>query len=260
VDFVTIDGVVTAQPILSGKSKEITSYHDIPTDKRGCPVIYEQPVADAPKGLYKIGYDPIRQDEGSSLAAICVYKGVHIGTQFHSILVAEYIGRKESADDIDRVAEYFADYYNTTIMYENEVTGVKNYFRRIKRLGLLAAQPDSVISKNVKKSKVARIYGCHMNVQLKDAGERYVKDWLLTILDYDENANPVRVIDRIYSIRLLEELISYHRKGNFDLVSSLFMCMFQVQEEELGKEYNTKKENKNAKKLLGMIDKMHRKT
>jgi hypothetical protein len=259
VDLLYEDGKITAKPILDGSKEPITSYHHIPTNKRGCPVIYEHPVPNAPKGLYKIGYDPIRQEEGTSLASICVYKGVHIGTVYHSILVAEYIGRYEDPDDIDRIAEMFADLYSTTIMYENEVTGVKNYFRRIKRLNLLAIQPDAVISKNVKHSRVARVYGCHMNVQLKDAGERYVKSWLLTVLDYDENGNPIRVIDRIFSIRLLEELISYNRKGNFDLVSSLFMCMFQVQEEVLGKEYNEKKENNNVKMLLEMVNDMYKK-
>jgi hypothetical protein len=259
VDLLYEDGKITAKPILDGSKEPITSYHHIPTNKRGCPVIYEHPVPNAPKGLYKIGYDPLRQEEGTSLASICVYKGVHIGTVYHSILVAEYIGRYEDPDDIDRIAEMFADLYSTTIMYENEVTGVKNYFRRIKRLNLLAIQPDAVISKNVKNSRVARVYGCHMNVQLKDAGERYVKSWLLTVLDYDENGNPIRVIDRIFSIRLLEELISYNRKGNFDLVSSLFMCMFQVQEEVLGKEYNEKKENNNVKMLLEMVNDMYKK-
>lgn len=259
IKFVREDGELRGVPILDGKTEPITSLYNLPTDKRGCPVIYEYPVPNAPKGLYKIGYDPIRQDEGSSLAAICVYKGVHIGTQYHSILVAEYVGRLESADDIDRVSAYFAEFYNTQTMHENEVTGVKNFYRRNKLLHLLAAQPDEVISKNVKKSKVARVYGCHMTPQLKDAGERYVKEWLLTVLDYDENGNPVRVIDRIYSIRLLEELIAYNRKGNFDLVSSLFMCMFQVQEESLGKKHDEKDENKNAKKLLAMIDNMYKK-
>jgi hypothetical protein len=97
-----------------------------------------------------------------------------------------------------------------------------------------------------------------MNTQLKDAGERYVKTWLLTVLDYDEHGGIIRVIDKIYSVRLLEELINYNRKGNFDLVSSLFMCMFQVQEETLGKEYSEKKENKNINNLLDMMNDMYK--
>ena len=253
------EGKISAKPILDKSVEPITSYKDLPLDLRGCPVIYEQPINDPPRGLYKIGYDPIDQESGTSLAGIIVYKSVHFGTITHDIIVAEYIGRYEDPDDIDRVAEMFADLYNTTIMHENMVTGVKNYFRRIKRLNLLAVQPDAVISKNVKNSKVARVYGCHMNVQMKDAGERYIKVWLLTVLDYDENGNPIRVIDKIYSIRLLEELISYNRKGNFDLVSSLFMCMFQVQEEQLGKVHNEKKINPKYEQLLKLTSNMYKK-
>lgn len=253
------EGRVVADPVLNGKIEPITSLNNLPKDKRGCFVVYEQPVPNAPRGLYKIGYDPVRQDEGTSFAGIIVYKGVHIGTQYHSIPVAEYVGRLESADDIDRLSCIIADYYNTQVMHENEVTGVKNWYRRAKRLDALAHQPDAVISKNIKKSKVARVYGCHMSPQLKDAGERYVKEWLLTILDYDEHGSPVRVIDRIYSIRLLQELINYNRKGNFDLVSALFMCMFQVQEEAIGKKYEKGSNNKNAEKLVAMMEKMYKK-
>ena len=250
-----VDGKITATPILDGTAKPIISFKDIPLDIQGCPIIYEFP-ADPPAGLYKIGYDPIRQEHGTSLAGIIVYKGTQVGSYTHDIPVAEYVGRYDDPDDIDRVAEMFADLFNTKVMYENEVTGVKNYFRRIKRLSLLALQPDTVISKNIKKSKVARVYGCHMNEQLKDAGERYVKSWLLTVLDYDENDNPVRVIDRIYSIRLLEELISYYRKGNFDLVSALFMCMFQVQEEVLGKEYGEGEDTPKSRKYRQLMEMM----
>ncbi|MDB4286362.1 hypothetical protein N9933_03585, partial [bacterium] len=250
---------VRAIPILDGKVTPITSLTNIPLDKRGTPIIYEAPVVNAPRGLYKIGYDPVRQEFGTSLAAICVYKSVHAHSKYHSTIVAEYVGRHEDPEDIDRIAELLAEYYNTKIMYENEVTGVKNYFRRIKKLHLLAEQPDAVISKNIKNSRVARVYGCHMNLQLKDAAERYTKIWLLTILDYDENGDPITVIDRIYSERLLEELIGYHRKGNFDLLSSIYMCMFQVQEESLGKEYKDKNINPVARDLLAMIDSMYKK-
>lgn len=258
VEFYREEGIVKAKPILSGKANPIISLNHVSSDISGCPIIYEYPVLNAPKFLYKIGYDPVRQDKGTSLASIVVYKGIHIGSMYYNIIVAEYIGRKDSADDIDMIAEYFADFYNTQIMYENEVTSVKNYFRRIKRLNLLALQPDAVISKNVKNSKVARVYGCHMTTQLKSAAERYVKDWFTCILDYDENGNPIRGLERIYSIRLLEEAISYNRDGNFDYMSALFMCMFQVEEEGFKKEYTEKEKINVSKELSTIMNQMYK--
>lgn len=251
---------VVAKPILDGSVTPITSYYNIPDDTRGCVVMYEPVVPNAPKGLYKIGYDPVRQDSGTSLSAIIVYKGVYNNVQNHDIIVAEYVGRTELAEDADRVAEMLAEYYNTTVMHENEVSSVKNYFRRIKKLHLLAMQPDAVISKSINHSKVSRIYGCHMVQQLKDAAERYVQEWLLKIIDYDENNNPIRCLDKIYSQRLLEELSLYNRNGNFDLVSALFMCIFQVQEDELDKEYGAVKENNRIVELKNMISNMYKNT
>lgn len=260
VSFAKENNKVIAKPILSGKVTPISSYKESYRDIRGTPVIYEYPIPNAPKGLYKIGYDPIRQEQGTSLAGIIVYKSFMKGSYTKNNIVAEYIGRYSDPDEIDRLASLFAQFYNTQIMHENEVTSVKNYFRRNKTLHLLAHQPDAVISKNIKNSKVTRVYGCHMTSQLKDAGERYVKQWLLEVIDYDEEGNPVRNIDKIYSKRLLEELISYYRKGNFDLVSALFMCMFQVQEEELEKDYSAEnKTSKKIKKLVNLSNIMYRK-
>jgi hypothetical protein len=113
-------------------------------------VIYEYPVDNPPKGLYKIGYDPVRQDQGTSLNSIIVYKGDSDFSFKNNIIVAEYVGRPQEADDVNRIASMLGELYNAEIMYENEVTHVKNYFRRTKRLNQLALQPDTVISKNVK--------------------------------------------------------------------------------------------------------------
>ena len=249
------EGRIVARPDLEGKLKPIYNYKVKQDDISGCPVIYEYPVDNAPKGLYKIGFDPYQQDEGSSLAAIYVYKSVHSGTYSKNIIVAEYVGRPQEADDVSRIASMLADLYNAEIMHENEVSHVKNYFRRIKRLDQLAVQPDTVISKNVKASKVARVYGMHMNEQLKDAGEKYIKDWLLQVRDYDENGNAILNLETIYSIGLLEELILYNRKGNFDRVMAFMQVMFQCQEEELGKDYSTA-ENKKIKSVMAALDKM----
>lgn len=249
------EGKVVARPDLEGKLKPIYNYKVKQDDISGCPIIYEYSVDNAPKGLYKIGFDPYQQDEGSSLAAIYVYKSIHSGTYSKNIIVAEYVGRPQEADDVSRIASMLADLYNAEIMHENEVSHVKNYFRRIKRLDQLAVQPDAVISKNVKASKVARVYGMHMNEQLKDAGEKYIKDWLLQVRDYDENGNAILNLETIYSIGLLEELILYNRKGNFDRVMAFMQVMFQCQEEELGKDYSTS-ENKKVKSVMAALDRM----
>ena len=249
------EGKVIVKPDLENKLKPIYTYKVKQDDISGCPIIFEYPVPNPPKGLYKIGFDPYQQDEGTSLAAIYVYKSIHSGTYSKNIIVAEYVGRPQEADDVSRIASMLADLYNAEIMHENEVSHVKNYFRRIKRLDQLALQPDTVISKNVKASKVSRIYGMHMNEQLKDAGEKYIKDWLLQVRDYDENGNAILNLETIYSIGLLEELIQYNRKGNFDRVMAFMQVMFQCQEEELGKDYSSS-ENKKIKSVMAALDKM----
>lgn len=252
-----VDGKVQARPDLKKELVPIVDYKPKVENLQGCPMIYEYPINNPPRGLYKIGYDPYRQDlsSGVSLAAIYVYKSTHIGSYYNNVIVAEYVGRPSEADDVNRVASMLAELYNAEIMHENEVTHVKNYFRRIKRLNQLAAQPDAVISKNVKNSTVARVYGIHMVDQLKDAGEKYIKDWLLEVRDYDEHGNPILNLETIYSIGLLEELIQYNRKGNFDRVMGLMMCMFQVQEEELGKEYSESKGSK-AQEIVEALDRL----
>lgn len=251
-----------ADPIMDGSANPIYRRKPETISMHGCPIIYEYPI-DYPvfDGPYKIGYDPYRQDIGTSLSSIIVYKSVVFGQYTKKIIVAEYVGRPSSADDVNYIAYLFARLYNTKVMHENEVTHVKDYFRRRKWFKYLAHQPDQVISKNVKASKVARIWGCHMITQLKDAGEKYIKDWLEEVHDTDEFGGQIRTIDRIYSPGLLEELIAYNRKGNFDRVMALMQVMFQEQEDILGKVYEENNSQKNNKvtQLMEMKDMMYSK-
>lgn len=240
---------VTTEPDMKNVLQPIREYKFKGPDL-GAVVIYEQPIPNTPRGLYKIGYDPVRQDTGTSLSAIIVYKGYSKDSNTKNKVVAEYIGRTETPDDAHYIAELLAELYNTQVMYENEVPDVKTYFLRRKKLHLLALQPDGVIKKNVKHSTVNRVYGCHMNGPLKDAAEKYTKEWLLQIDDYDETEQPIRTLDKIDSTRLLEELIMYERKGNYDLLSALFMCLIQLNEEYLDKDYKESVAERNAKKLI----------
>jgi len=246
------EGKIIARPDLQDKLQPLWDYKPKIADIKGCVVIFEGPISDPPRGLYKIGYDPYRQDQsgGTSLGAFYVYKGNHKFSYTRDTIVANYVGRPNTTDDFNRLAAMIAEFYNAEIMHENEVTSVKSYFMNHKLLHLLAVQPNAVISKNVKNSKVARIYGIHMNKQLKDAGEKYIKRWLLTERDIDENGNKILNLETIYDTGLLEELINYNRKGNFDRVMAFMMLMFQIEEEELDKEYGDEI-NGNLSDLLG---------
>lgn len=248
---------VHAKPDLLNEVDPIWKYKPNNKSLAGGVVIYEYPMTSAPKGLYKIGYDPYRQQQANSstsLASIYVYKSTHRFSFSRETIVAQYVGRPYDPDDVNRIAEMLAELYNTEIMYENEVTHVKSYFTRIKKLHLLAAQPDTVISKSIANSDVARIYGIHMPDKIKDAGEKYIKQWLLTERDIDEHGNKLYNLDFINDPGLLEELISYNRKGNFDRVMAFMMVMFQCQEEELGKVHGEEKSNQNYQDLLTLME------
>lgn len=214
-------GKIIARPDLENKLQPLWDYNPKTTNLDGAVVIYEYPMTNAPKGLYKIGFDPYRQAQSASssqpsLAAIYVYKAHHKFTYTRNQIVASYIGRPYDPDTVNRICEMLCELYNAEVMHENEVTHVKGYFEKRKKLNLLAAQPDAVISKAVNNSKVARIYGIHMNDKIKDAGEKYIKAWLLEERDVDENGSMILNLETIYDPGLLEELIKYNRKGNFD--------------------------------------------
>jgi hypothetical protein len=228
-------------------------------DLAGSPVIYEYPVPNSPKGLYKIGYDPYQQDQGTSLAAVYVYKSNAMFSYTRDVLVASYVGRMKTADDTNRIVEMLAELYGAEIMHENMIRDVKSYFEKRKKLHLLAAQPDAVISKTIKNSKVARIYGIHMNDMLKDAGAKYIKQWLLKERDVDENGNKILNLDTICDPGLLEELISFNRKGNFDRVMAFMMVMFQLEEDGEKKYDQDTGKSKAAQTLLNSFKNWYKK-
>lgn len=256
-------GKIKAKLDLENKLQPLWDYTPKTNTLDGSVIIYEFPEDSPPKGLYKIGFDPYRQDQSNSsgkpsLASIYVYKGTQTFSYSRDQIVAQFVGRPYSPDTVNRICEMLCELYNAEVMHENEVTHVKAYFEKRKKLHLLAAQPDAVISKNIQNSKVARIYGIHMNDKLKDAGEKYIKQWLLEERDVDENGNVILNLETIVDPGLLEELILYNRKGNFDRVMSFMMVMFQIQEEEEGKVYGKQTVNENAQDILNLISQMGR--
>lgn len=218
-------------------------------DPTGSIVIWEHPVPDAPIGLYILGVDPYDHDQSgtNSLGSTFVYKRFQSFENYYDIIVAEYTGRPQTAEEYYENLRKLAIYYNGRIMYENERKGLFPYFTAKHCDYLLADQPD-IISDIVGNSKVQRKKGCHMNKQIKQWGEGLIKDWL-----NEEQAPGKKNLHNILSEPLLEELISYNDTGNFDRVMALMQVMIYREQLYNVKVKEKKKENKNRILFEGPI-------
>ena len=224
------NGLVKA---IEKKSGDITNYPLKKGDKpHGSVVIWEYPVKDPPLGLYIGGCDPYDHDDSftNSLGSTFIFKRVRAGEAWTDVIVAEYSGRPDTAEEYYENVRKLLTFYNARLLFENERKGIYPYFTNKHCDYLLADQPDKIISEVFKDSKVQRRKGCHMTKQIRAYGEGLILEWLL---DEYEPGHPN--VERVYSEPLIEELIQNDGVRNVDRVIAL--CMVMIYREEL---YQTK--------------------
>lgn len=210
-------------------SGDITNYPLKKGDKpHGSVVIWEYPVKDPPLGLYIGGCDPYDHDDSftNSLGSTFIFKRVRAGEAWTDVIVAEYSGRPDTAEEYYENVRKLLTFYNARLLFENERKGIYPYFTNKHCDYLLADQPDKIISEVFKDSKVQRRKGCHMTKQIRTYGEGLILEWLL---DEFEEGHPN--VERVYSEPLIEELIENDGVRNVDRVIAL--CMVMIYREEL---------------------------
>lgn len=208
---------------------DITNYPLKKGDKpHGSVVIWEYPVKDPPLGLYIGGCDPYDHDDSftNSLGSTFIFKRVRAGEAWTDVIVAEYSGRPDTAEEYYENVRKLLTFYNARLLFENERKGIYPYFTNKHCDYLLANQPDKIISEVFKDSKVQRRKGCHMTKQIRAYGEGLILEWLL---DEFEEGHPN--VERVYSEPLIEELIENDGVRNVDRVIAL--CMVMIYREEL---------------------------
>ena len=211
------------------KTGDITVYPLKKDDKpEGSVVIWEYPINDPPFGLYIAGCDPYDHDESftNSLGSTFVFKRVRAGEAWNDVIVAEYTGRPDTAEEYYENVRKLLMFYNARLLFENERKGIYPYFTNKHCDYLLADQPDKIITEVFKDSKVQRRKGCHMTKQIRAYGEGLILEWLM---DEFEPGHPN--IERIYSEPLIEELIQNDGEKNVDRLIAL--CMVMIYREEL---------------------------
>lgn len=113
------------------KAGDITNY---PLKKEhkpeGSVVIWEYPVENPPFGLYIAGCDPFDHDQSftDSLGSTFIFKRVQAGEAWSDVIVAEYSGRPNTAEEYYENVRKLLIMYNARLLFENERKGIYPYF------------------------------------------------------------------------------------------------------------------------------------
>jgi hypothetical protein len=84
--------------------------------------------------------------------------------------------------------------------------------------------------RELQSRNVKRQYGMHMTEQRKRQGELYIRDWLISPRGQDEDGKVSLNLHHVYDAALLQELIKFNHKGNFDRVMAFMIGMYHTRE------------------------------
>ena len=234
--FYQRDGEIKFRP-----DDDVNPVYKFPHGKKdnveGGVVIYETPFRQengVPKDMYIVCHDPYAQDRtadtsvGSLGAAYVIKRTNNLSLTMNECIVASYVGRPQTQDEYNRNLFMLAEYYGAKIGFENDRGDVYGYAKRHKKLHMLEEQ-FSFLDKKELQGKTRRPYGMNMTPKRKEQAEIYVRDWLLTPVGGTGDEKTL-VLNTIVDPALLQELIKYNKKGNFDRVSALFIGMYHMKE------------------------------
>ena len=223
---------------INGDLRPIIRYpHRKDDDKTGAIVMYESPYKNqnqqVPHNLYVLCHDPYGQNQSAdsmSLGSAYVIKRVNNISTPDDIIVASYVGRPHTQDAYNKNLFMLADYYNCKIGFENDRGEVIAYAKRHRKMHRLQEEFEMLDKRELRSKTVKRQYGMHMTEARKRQGEIYIRDWLNSVRSKNEEGEQVLNLHKIYDLALLQELIKFNHKGNFDRVMSLMIGMYHTRE------------------------------
>ena len=210
-------------PDLSLKPLE---YRDKSLDKSGCIQIWEHPTPGKTYNLYTGGLDPYATDEANyseSLGSLFIFKRYAIGEETHDLPVAEYTGRPQNFKEFYDQCILLIEYYNASCLYENNINNFKTHCENKHKLHLLSRTPSIVKSASNQNTNTygLRVVG-NTYSSVKNELITYVNNWLRE--EYEEGKSNVY---KIKSVGLLQELITYNNRGNFDRFISFSLSLIR---------------------------------
>jgi len=169
-----------------------------------------------PEDLYIMGVDGYDQNSSSTMSLGSCF----VMNRLTGLLVAEYTGRPTTADDFNEQVLLLALYFNAKVNFENNLLGIRNYFKSKGYEHILIPAPE--IIKKISKVAAERELGTPGTTQINKYARERIKAWLLESV---VKGDMLDFVDTINSVPLLQELSGWNIEDNFDRVSSLGMLM-----------------------------------
>ena len=226
-------------------------------DFAGCLRIYHRPymIEDKiPDGLYFSVYDPVGSEivgneiqDRHSLASIQVWMASNNITNSNGkILVASWIGRRDTQLEMDQILFDITEYYNGKVLAEMDRGNVKANAKQLKKTHLLLPDPTELVLNRKVRNTNNTSYGMIIGKgNRKTDGIDYLKDFLYETLSVDENGRKLRRFHYIKDLEFLIEVDKFRLKGNFDRISTAILAVYQFNANDaLKRKPKTKAKNK----------------
>jgi hypothetical protein len=217
----------------------ITNFPLKNSDQKDAPVIvYEFPIDNPPYGLYVAGVDPYRQGKAaysSSLGSVYIYKRMHeiTGEKYQDMFVASYCARPDKKEIWEEQARLLIKYYNARTLCENDDISFIEYMKAKGDAHYLEKQPQW-LQEIVPNTTVKREYGVHRSAQkiidyLHNCLKKYMEEKILVEKNEDGViTKEVLGVSKMFDPVLLEEIIQYNDRGNFDRIVAAELAIAQA--------------------------------
>ena len=243
------DGVYAGELLFNASDKNVRFNPTIDLPIRNFPTkdnkikgsieIFEMPKKNSEGEVYADRYimsmDPFDTDVANTMSLGSIF----VMDLWEDKIVAEYTGRPMFADDLYEICRKLCIFYHARCMYEQNLKGTFSYFSTHNSTYLLAETPEYLRERNLVGTSGYgnKACGVHATTPIINFAFRLIRDWLLkpvTKIEKDTEGNDVEVtLPNLYNIKnraLLQELIQWNPRGNYDRVMSLVQLMLYREE------------------------------
>lgn len=228
---------------------------------KGAIEIFEMPQKDQDDKVFNNRYilscDPYDDDTSQTLSLGSVF----VLDLWNDMIVAEYTGRPQFADEFYEVARRLCIFYNGKMNYENNKKGIFAYFKQMNSLYLLTQTFEFIKDRDDTRSQLIgnKAWGTPATEGINYYGRTLLRDWLLKpVTEIRKEGNEevevtVPNLMRIRNLALLIELSQWNQDGNFDRVSSMGMMMLYRQDRMIvmGGDLTGRKQQQARKDYIG---------